>query len=94
MFFNSVKKINRLRKEIKRLLGKGMPNIYLKVFIEKKRRTRNFNFKSLKNSSPGQFLGTSNSRRYQLLQLKNQRSESKTVCGFSIIFILKRIMTF
>ena len=29
-----------------------------------------------------------------LLQLKSQRSESKTVCGFSIILILKGIMTF
>ena len=29
-----------------------------------------------------------------LLQLKNQRSESKTVFGFSIILILKEIMTF
>ena len=29
------KEINRLRKEINRLLIKGMPNIYLKVTIEK-----------------------------------------------------------
>ena len=29
-----------------------------------------------------------------LLQLKNQRSGSKTVPGFFIILILKRIMTF
>ena len=29
-----------------------------------------------------------------LLELKNQRSGSKTVCGFSIILILKGIMTF
>ena len=29
-----------------------------------------------------------------LLQLKNQRSESKTVCGFPSIFILKGIMMF
>ena len=32
---NSVKEINRLRKEISRLLSKGMSNIYLKVTIEK-----------------------------------------------------------
>ena len=32
MFFNSVKEINRLRKKI---LSKGMSNIYLKVAIEK-----------------------------------------------------------
>ena len=29
-----------------------------------------------------------------LLQFKNQRSGSKTVCGFSVILILKGIMTF
>ena len=33
MFFNSIKEINRLRKEISRLLSKGMSNIYLKVTI-------------------------------------------------------------
>ena len=35
MFFDSIKEINRLRKEINRLLRKGMSNIYLKVTIEK-----------------------------------------------------------
>ena len=34
MFFNSIKKINRLRKEINRLLSKGMTNIYFEVIIE------------------------------------------------------------
>ena len=29
LFFNSIKEINRLRKEINRLLSKGMSNIYL-----------------------------------------------------------------
>ena len=33
-FFNSVKEINRFRKETKGLLNKEMPNIYLKVTIE------------------------------------------------------------
>ena len=32
--FSSIKEINRLRKETKRLLSKGMSNIYLKVTIE------------------------------------------------------------
>ena len=35
MFFNSIKEINRLGKEIHRLLIKGMSSIYLKVTIEK-----------------------------------------------------------
>ena len=34
MVFNPVKEINRLRKEINRLLIQGMSNIYLKVTIE------------------------------------------------------------
>ena len=41
-----------------------MSNIYLKVTIEKKWCTQNFNFKSLKSFSPGQFLESSNSCRY------------------------------
>ena len=35
MFFNSVKEINRLKKEINRLLSKGISNVYLKLTIEK-----------------------------------------------------------
>ena len=34
MFFNSVKEINRLRKEANRFLSKEMSNISLKVTIE------------------------------------------------------------
>ena len=33
--FNSVKQINRLRKEINRLLSKGISSIYLKVTFKK-----------------------------------------------------------
>ena len=36
MFFNSVKEIIRLRKEVNRLLNKGISDIYLKITIEKK----------------------------------------------------------
>ena len=35
-FFNSIKEISKLRKEINRLLSKVMSNIYLKVTIEEK----------------------------------------------------------
>ena len=42
-----IKEINRFRKEINRFPSKGMFNIYLKVTIKKKWRTRNFDFKSL-----------------------------------------------
>ena len=38
------------------LLSKGISNAYLKV-TEKKWRTQNFDFLSLKRSSPDQFLG-------------------------------------
>ena len=52
MFFNSIKEINRLRKEINRLLSKEMSNIYLKVTIEGKIcGSRNFDFLGLKNLS-------------------------------------------
>ena len=70
MFFNSIKEINRLRKEVNRLLSKRMSIIYLKVTIEKKWRTQNFDYKNWKSSSSGQFL----------------RSGSKTVCGLSTFY--------
>ena len=54
--------IKRLRQEINRLLSKGMSNIFLKD-AKKNSRSQNFNFLGLKNLSPGQFLGSSNSRR-------------------------------
>ena len=59
MFFNSIKKIDRLRKEINTLLSTGMSNIYLKVTIEEKNwRSQNFNFLGLKTLSPCQFWGS------------------------------------
>ena len=76
-----------------------MANNYLKVTTEKSWRSQNFDFLSLKNSSPDQFFESSNSRSVTeflnlFLQLKSQRFGSKTVCGFSINSILKGIMTF
>ena len=41
-----------------------MSNNYLKVTIEKNKRSQNFDFLSVKSLSPGQFLGSSKSRRY------------------------------
>ena len=80
MFFNSIKEINMLREDINTLVGKGIWNIYLKVIIEEKNwPSQSFDFLGLKNFLP---------------QIKNQRSYSKTVCNFSINFILKCIMTF
>ena len=63
MLFSLIKEINRLLKEINRLLSKGMSNIYLKVSYSKSDVLK-LQFRSLKSSSPGQFLGSSNSRRY------------------------------
>ena len=58
MFFNSIKKINSLRKKINRLLNKGMSNIYLKVTIEEKNwPSQNVDFLGFKNLSPGQSWG-------------------------------------
>ena len=54
MFFNLLIEINRLRKEISRLLSKEMSNIYLKVtIVENNWRFHNFDFLGLKNLSPG-----------------------------------------
>ena len=41
MYFNSIIEINRLWKEIDRLLSKGMSNVYLKATIEKNWRSQN-----------------------------------------------------
>ena len=76
-----------------------MANNYLKVTTEKSWRSQNFDFLSLKNSSPDQFFESSNSRSVieflnLFLQLKSERFGSKTVCGFSINSILKGLMTF
>ena len=57
MFFNSIKEIKRLRKEINRLLSKGILNIYSKVTIEKNWGSQNFDFLSLKDFSRDQFWG-------------------------------------
>ena len=50
MFLSSAKEINTL-------ISKRMSYIYLKVTIEKKKRTHNFDFLSLTGSSPGQSPG-------------------------------------
>ena len=71
-----------------------MSNIYLKVTVEKKWRSQNFDFLSLKILSLGQFLGYPTLAdiiefSIFLFQLKNQKSESKIVCGFSITYFGK-----
>ena len=52
MYFDFVKEINRLRKEIYRLLSKRMSSIYLKVTVETFSKIL-----GLKKYSPGQFWG-------------------------------------
>ena len=75
-----------------------MSYIYLKATIEKKRCTQNFDFLSLKSFQTSFWEALTHADIIEfsnfLLQLKNQRPGSKTVCGFSIIFILKGIMMF
>ena len=61
-----------------------MSNVYLKVTIAKKWRSQ-IDFESWKKDINGLIF---------LLQLKNQSFGSKSVCDFSIILILKGIMTF
>ena len=100
MFFNSIKEINSLRKEINRSLNKGMSNIYLKDTIEGKNwPSQNVDFLGFKNLSPGQSSGAPTHEdiiefKNFLLQLKHQKIGGKTMCGFSVILILKGILTF
>ena len=72
-----------------------MSNICLKVTIEKKWCSQNFDFLNLKKLPPAQFLGSSTHadiiKFSNLLQLKNQRPGCKTVYGFSIIFLFWNI---
>ena len=76
--------INRLEKEINKLLSKGMANIYLNIF-KKNRYSQNVDFLHLR---------ICHQVGLNFKTIKNQRSGSKTVCDFSIILILKRIMEF
>ena len=83
--------------EINRLLIKGMSNIYLKVNIEKKWPTQNFNFLSLKSLSQCQFWGTcADITKFSnfLVQLKNQRPGRKTVCDFLLCLFWKELWRF
>ena len=57
MFFSWIKGTNRL-------INKGMSNIYLKVTVEKNWGSQTSIFYILKNLSPGQFKGSSNSSRH------------------------------
>ena len=99
MFFSPIKEINNLLKDINKLLSRGISNVYLKVIIEKKWYNLKLNLEVKKVRLQVSFGGTPahaviNQFSNFLLQLKNQRFGSKTVCGFSVIFILKGIMTF
>ena len=86
MFFSSVKEIKWLLKEINRFLSQRMSNIYLKGTIEKKWRSLKFGFckfkKFVSESIFGELQLTQTSLNFEnfLLELKNQRSGSKTVC--------------
>ena len=81
MFFSSMKGINRL-------ISKGMSDIYLKVTVKKSWLSQNFNFVNLKELSPGQFLGSSNSYRYWVLKLlvATSKSEVWELCVGFLLF--------
>ena len=72
MLFSSIKEINRLRKEIKSLLIKGMSNISLKVTIETFSKLRFSGFKRFVTKSVFREL---DSRRYHwILIIKTKRN--------------------
>ena len=88
MFFNSIKEINRSRNEINRVLRKGMSSIFLKVTI---------NFKKFVSRSIfGELQLTHIPLNFQTCywNLKIGGLGEKLCLAFSIIFILKGIMTF
>ena len=66
------------------MISKGRANVYLKVTIEKKWSTQNFDFLGLKSTSPGQFWGPPSHADIFiefsnfLLQFKDHRCGSKT----------------
>ena len=95
MFFNLIKEINRLRKEINRLLSKGMSNIYLKVTIETFSKPRFYGFKEcVIRSSFGELQLTLISLNFKTSTC-NQKSdvwEQNCVWLFNIL-ILKAVMT-
>ena len=84
---NSIKEINRLGKEINKLLSKNMPKIYLKVTIEEKWRTQNLDFPSLKSFCTGKFLRCSNSGRYHWSEIRGLEAK---LCVAFLIFLLER----
>ena len=78
-----------------------MSNIYLKVTVEKNWRSQNFSFLGLKNFASHQVSlwgapAHANIIEFWkfLLQLKSHKFGSETMCDYSIILILKGIMTF
>ena len=91
MFFNLIKEINRLRKEVSRLLGKGMSSIYLKTNNEKNLTFSNIRFSKLKKFVTGSVFGKPHLKQIPLnfknssYILKFRGLWSKTVFGFSII---------
>ena len=89
----------QLKKYIYNSLSKGMSNVYLNVIIEETPRCQNFDFRNLKNCHQVSFweaLTHVDIIEFEnfLLQLWNQRSGSEILFNFSIILILKGIMTF
>ena len=64
MFFKLVKEINRLRKEINRLLSKGMSSIYVKVTID---TFSKLGFSGFKKFVTRSVLESTDSRRYYLI---------------------------
>ena len=77
MLFNSTKETNRLRKEIGKLLNKGMSNIYLKVTIETFPKLRFSGFKTFVTRPV--FREHVQLRQICLLQLENQVWEQNCV---------------
>ena len=85
MLFNSVKEINRLRKEINRLLSKEMPNIYYEVTIEVNNwSSQNFYFLGLTNCHHVSF--------GELQLTKTSLNFKTSCCNLRIRYLVAKLM--
>ena len=97
MFFNLIKKINRLRKEKNRLLSKAISNIYLKLTIEKKLTFSKSQFSKFKKFVTRRIFGeiklTHISLNFKTLyyDFKIRGLGAKLCVAFSIILVLKEL---
>ena len=99
MFFNSIKEESRLRKEINRLLSEGCQIFTSKLLLRKADVLKTSVFLVYKICHQVSFEKLQLKKillnfKTSSCNLKIRKKFSKTVCGFSIMLVLKGIMVF